>query len=79
MVAPPGPGDRVAAVEQGVDFGFGQVADQRPVEAFGRDRQDPGDARGVFGMGQGGEPEQGVDRGQAGVAGADPVPRSRSR
>jgi len=63
----------VAAAEQGVDLGLGQVADQRPVEAFGRDRQDPGDAGGVVGMMQGGEPEQGVDRGQAGVAGADAV------
>jgi len=73
VVAAPGPGRLVAAAEQRVDLGLGQVADQRPGEAFGRDREHPGDAGGMFGMSESGEPEQGVDRGQAGVAGADAV------
>ena len=35
VVAAPGPGRWVAAGEERVDLGLGQVADQRPVEAFG--------------------------------------------
>ena len=50
-----------------------EVGDQCPVEAFGRDRQHPGDGLGVFGVGQRGVAEQRVDRGQPGVAGADAV------
>lgn len=73
MVPPSGPGGLVAGGEQRVDLGFGEVGDQRPVEAFGWDRQDPRNAGSVFGVCQGGELEQGVDRGEAGVAGADSV------
>ena len=73
VVASPGPGGLVAGGEQRVDLGLGEVGDQRPVEAFGWDRQHPGDALGVFGVGQRGEAEQRVDRGQPGVAGADAV------
>jgi hypothetical protein len=44
-----------------------------PVKPFGWDRQDPRDGFGVFGVGQRGVAEQGVDGGQPGVAGADAV------
>jgi len=43
------------------------------VGPFRRYRQDPLDVGGVFGVTQRGEPEQGVDRGEAGVVGADVV------
>jgi hypothetical protein len=41
--------------------------------AFGWDREHAGDQRGVFGVVQAGEGVERVDRGQAGVAGADRV------
>ena len=53
--------------------------DDRLVEALGRDRQDPFDVGGVLGVAQRGEAEQGVDRGQPGVAGADAVAALASR
>ena len=73
MVASAGPGAAVGRGEQRVDLGFGEVGDQRPVEALGRDRQDARDRGGVLGVAQRGVAEQRVDRGQAGVAGADAV------
>ena len=62
-------GRPVGCGEQGGDLGFGEVGDDRAVEAFRWDRQDPLDDRGVVGAQQRGVPEQGVDGGQAGVAG----------
>jgi hypothetical protein len=73
VVATPGPGGQVAAGQQRIDLGLGEVGDQRMIEAFGWDRQDPRDARGVFGMFQGSKPEQRVERGQPGVAGPDAI------
>jgi hypothetical protein len=58
---------------QRVDVGVGQVGDQLLVDAFGWDGQDALDDGGVLRMGQGSEPEQGVHRRQAGVAGAHTV------
>jgi len=73
VVAPPRPGARVAGGQQRVDLVLGEVGDHGPVEPFGRDREDPGDAVGVLGMGQRRVAEQGVDRGESGVSGADAV------
>ena len=55
------------------DLGRGQVATLGAVAALGRDGQNAADQRGVFGCVQCGEPEQRVDRGQPGVAGAHAV------
>jgi hypothetical protein len=68
VVAPPGPGGRVGGGQQRGDLLFGEVGDQGLVEALGRDRQHPGDYRGVFRMVQRGVPEQRVDGRQPGVA-----------
>ncbi len=73
VVAATGPGAAVRAGQQGVEFGFGEVGDQGPVGSFRWYRQDPFDVGGVFWVAQRGEPEQGVDRGEAGVAGAGAV------
>jgi len=73
VVAPSGPGAGVAGAKQRFDLVVGEVGDQRPVEPFGWDREHSGDAVGVLGVGQRREPEQRVDRGQSGVAGADAV------
>ena len=73
VVTATGPGAAVRAGQQGVEFGLGEVGDQGPVGSFRRYRQDPVDVVGVFGVAQRGEPEQGVDRGEAGVAGAGAV------
>jgi hypothetical protein len=73
VVAPPGPSRGVAGGEQCVDLGLGEIGDQRPVEAFGWDRQHSGDGVGEFGVLQDSEPQQGVDRGQPCVAGPDAV------
>jgi hypothetical protein len=54
-------------------LGGSKEGDQVPLEAFGRDGQDPADQGGVLGVAQGGVAEQGVDRGQAGVAGPGAV------
>ena len=73
VVAAPGAGGPVGGGEQGFSFGAGEEGDDRLVAAFGRDRQHPGDVGGVLGMAQRREAEQGVDRGQPGVAAADGV------
>lgn len=52
-VAPPGPGGAVGAGEQCADLGLGEPADQVVLKAFGRNRQDLLDRRGVFGLAQG--------------------------
>ena len=43
VVASAGPGGLVAGGEQRVDLGLGEVGDQCSVEAFGWDREHPGD------------------------------------
>ena len=53
--------------------------EQPALVAFDRDREHSLDDRGVFGMVQRGVAEQGVDRGQPGVAGARAVAASCSR
>ena len=73
VVAPAGPGGPVGGGEQRVELGFGEVGDEGLVVALGRDRQHPGDHRGVLGVAQRGVAEQRVDRGQPGVAGAGAV------
>ena len=45
MVAPAEPAAAVGRGEQRVGLGRGEVVDDGPVAAFGRDRQDPGDRR----------------------------------
>ena len=60
----------VGRVEQGLCLDVGEVGDHGVVAAFGGDREHAADVVGVLGVPQRGEGEQGVDRGQAGVAGA---------
>jgi len=60
----------VGCVEQGVDLGPCEERDQRLVGAFGWDGQDSSDEIGMFGMSDGGVFEQGMDGGEAGVAGS---------
>jgi len=60
----------VRAGEEGVDLRRRQVANGRLVGPLRWDGEHPGDRRGVFGMAQGSEPEQRMDGGEAGVAGA---------
>jgi hypothetical protein len=48
--------------------GLGEVGDDRAVEAFGWYCQHSGDDGGVFRVAQRGVAEQGVDRGEAGIA-----------
>jgi hypothetical protein len=73
VVAAAGPGGLVGGGEQRLCLGGSKEGDQVPLEAFGRDGQDPADQGGVLGVAQGGVAEQGVDRGQAGVAGPGAV------
>jgi hypothetical protein len=73
MVTSAGPGGLVRGGQQGVDLVVGQVGHQVLVDTLGWDGQDPLDDGGVLGMGQRGEPEQGVHRGEPGVAGSDAV------
>jgi hypothetical protein len=60
-------------LQQRVDLGFGQVGDDVTVELLGWDGQHALDRRGVFGVVQRRVVEQGVHRGEAGVAGAHAV------
>jgi hypothetical protein len=60
VVASSGPGGLVGGVQQRVGLGLGEVGDEGLVVAFGWDRQDSLDDRGVLGVVQGGEAEQGV-------------------
>ena len=73
VVAAAVPGLPVGGGEQGVDLVRGEVADDGPLAAPGRDGQDLADHGGVLGGPRGGVPEQRVDRGQAGVAGGAAV------
>jgi hypothetical protein len=72
-VAPSGPGGGVRGGEQRGGFGLGEVGDELAVEPLGRDGRDPLDDGRVVEVTQGREAEQGMDRGQAGVAGTDAV------
>jgi hypothetical protein len=65
--------------EQLLDLRFVEERDDCPVAAFGWDSQHPGYQIGVLGVAQRGEAEQGVDRGQAGVAAAHAVAALVSR
>jgi hypothetical protein len=58
VVAAAGPCRAVWSVQQRVEFGLGKEADQRPLESFGRDREDPLDRVGVLGMLERGVAEQ---------------------
>ena len=73
VVAAAGPGFLVAGGQERVGLVRGQVGDVGAVAALAGDGQDPLDQRPVLGMAQGGIAEEGVDRGQAGVAGPDAV------
>ena len=77
VVAAAGPGGLVGSGEQRVGLRLAEVGDDRAVEPLGRDGQDPLDDRRVLGMAERGIAEQGVDGGQAGVAGADAVAPNR--
>ena len=67
------PAGAVRRGEQGVDFFWGEVGDDRAVEPLGRDSEHAADQRGVLGVLQRGEAEHRVDRCQSGVAGAGAV------
>jgi hypothetical protein len=73
VVAAACPGGLVRSGEQRVGLRLAEVGDDRAVEPLGRDGQDPLDDRRVLGMAERCVAEQGVDGGQAGVAGADAV------
>jgi hypothetical protein len=73
MVASAGPGEPVRCGQEGLYLGVGEVGDEGFVEASRRDRQHPLDERGMLGVAERGELEQGVDRGETGVAGAHAV------
>ena len=63
MVAAAGAGGPVGGGEQRAGLVVGEEGDDGLVAALGRNGQDPGDVGGVLGVTQGGEAEQGVDRG----------------
>jgi hypothetical protein len=73
LVAAAGPRIQVGGGQHCRDLVLGEVSDQGLVVAFGRDRQDPCDVGGVLGVTECGVAEQGVDRGEPGVAGPDAV------
>ena len=73
MIASAGPGGPVRAGQQRFDLVFGEEPDDGGVGAFRGDRQDPADGRGVVGAAQRRVGEQGVDRGEAVVAGRGAV------
>ena len=74
VVAAAVPGLPVGGGEQRVCFLGGEVADDGALAAAGRDGQDLADHGGVLGCPRGRVAEQGVDRGQPGVAGGAAVP-----
>ena len=67
------PGLAAGCRDQRVDLLGGEVADDRALAPPGRDRQDLADGGGVLGCPGGSVLEQGVDSGQAGVAGGAAV------
>ena len=74
VVAAAGPARAVGGVDERVEFGFGEIGDQRAFVAFGSDLQDPFDRRGVLWVAQHAVAVEGADRGQAGVAGPGAAP-----
>ena len=68
MVAAAHPAVAVGGGKQCLGLGMTEERDRDPSEALGWYGEDARDEGGVFGMAQGREPEQRVDRGQAGVA-----------
>ncbi len=73
VVTPPGAGGPVGGGQQRLGFGVGEEGDDRLVGPLGRDGQDAFDVGGVLGVAQRRVGEQGVDRGQPGVACGDAV------
>src|SRR5258708_2363177 len=73
MVAASESGEPVRGAEQGVDVGGGEKRDECLVEPFGWDGEHSLDEGGVVGVARRGELEQGVDRGEACVAGPHAV------
>ena len=73
MVPASDPSAAVGCGEQGVDLVRGQEGHLGTVVTLGGDGQHPLDELRVFGMTERGVAEQGVDRGESGVAGAGAV------
>ena len=73
VIASSGPGGQVAGVQQRVDLGVGEVGDEVAFGSFGWDGEHALDGAGVFGVVQREVAEQGVDGGQAVVAGGGAV------
>jgi len=74
VVAATGPARAVWGVDERVEFGLGEIGDERAFVAFGPDLQDPLDHRGVFGVTRHAVPVAGADCGQAGVAASGAAP-----
>ena len=72
-VPSPGPGHSIRGGEKRGDFHLGQEGHQPPIEALGRNGQNPVDDGGTFGMPKGRVSEQGTDRGKPRIAGARAV------
>src|SRR3954454_2881002 len=70
VVAAAEPRGSVRSGDQRFGLGWGEVVDNGPVPALRRDGQHLLDQRGMLWCVHGGVAEEGVDRGQAGVAGA---------
>ena len=70
-VAPSCPAPGAGRLQQRVGLVRLQEADERAVAALGRNREHPGDERGVLGMAVRGEGEPRAQRDQPGVAGGD--------
>src|SRR2546425_5305876 len=66
-------GGAVGSGQEGLDLGPVEEGDQGALEALERDGEDALDERGVFGVVEGCEVEEGVDGGETGIAGADGV------
>src|SRR5450759_2480360 len=73
VVASPGPGAPLAGGDERVDLRFGEVGDEVALEPLGRDGEDALDRGRMLGVAQCGIAEQGVDRREPVVAGADAV------
>ncbi len=73
VIATTDPPGAVRCCQERVDFLGGEVGDDRPVVALGRDGEHAGDQVGVLWVAQRGVPEHRVDRGEARVAGAGTV------
>src|SRR5437016_3593276 len=73
VVAPANPGGTVAGGQEGVDLVVDEVCDEIGLEALRRDGQYPLNACRVLGVVQRGVGEEGMDGGEAVVAGADGV------